>query len=142
MVTIVTAASGRIALSTGPVSNRSELPQVDVVSRCTTRDALTRLHAGEADPPCLECGGVLKTATVMFGQSLDPVVLDRAFEAAQGATDFVVIGMSLLVQPAASLVDVAATTPARVIIVNAEPRPTTTSRQKRSATRYRRPYPT
>jgi NAD-dependent deacetylase len=42
-------------------------------------DALTRLHAGEADPPRLECGGVLKTATVMFGQSLDPVVLDRAF---------------------------------------------------------------
>ena len=38
------------------------------------------------DPPCADCGGILKSATVMFGQSLDPDVLSRAAAAAQAAT--------------------------------------------------------
>jgi NAD-dependent deacetylase len=43
-----------------------------------TPDVLARLEAGEPDPACLDCGGILKTATVMFGQELDPLVLDQA----------------------------------------------------------------
>src|SRR5690606_6388065 len=47
--------------------------------RSLTRDALDRVDAGEDDPRCRTCGGILKTATVMFGQSLDPDVLDAAW---------------------------------------------------------------
>lgn len=47
-------------------------------ARSLTADALARLDAGEPDPACLECGGIVKTATVMFGQALDPDVLDAA----------------------------------------------------------------
>ena len=45
-------------------------------------ETLARVDAGEADPPCPSCGGILKSATISFGQALDPVVLQRAFEAA------------------------------------------------------------
>jgi NAD-dependent deacetylase len=44
-------------------------------ARTPARDVLPRLEAGEADPPCQDCGGILKTATVMFGEELDPAVL-------------------------------------------------------------------
>lgn len=53
-----------------------------VCTKCHARgsmeDALARVDAGEADPPCLECGGILKSATVMFGERLDPSVLGQA----------------------------------------------------------------
>ncbi|MGW1948847.1 Sir2 family NAD-dependent protein deacetylase, partial [Streptomyces sp. NPDC001940] len=41
-------------------------------ARGPMQDALARVEAGEDDPPCLECGGILKSATVMFGERLDP----------------------------------------------------------------------
>ena len=96
---------------------------LDCHARSTTQEAIARVRAGEDDPRCARCGGILKTATVMFGQSLDSAVLDRAFSLAQQASTFVAIGTSLQVQPAASLVDVAVDSGARVIIVNAEPTP-------------------
>ncbi|MEV1070067.1 Sir2 family NAD-dependent protein deacetylase [Streptomyces sp. NPDC050263] len=86
-------------------------------------DALARVAAGEPDPPCLECGGVLKSATVMFGQRLDPVVLGEALAITKACQVFVAVGTSLQVQPAAGLVGVAADHGARLIIVNAEPTP-------------------
>jgi len=89
----------------------------------TTRDAIDRVLAGEDDPRCLLCGGVLKTATVMFGESLDPLVLRRAISVSRAADTFLAIGTSLSVQPAASLVEIAAGAGARVIIVNADPTP-------------------
>ncbi|MEW2400465.1 Sir2 family NAD-dependent protein deacetylase [Streptomyces sp. NPDC046862] len=88
-----------------------------------TEDALARVEAGEADPPCLECGGILKTATVMFGQSLDPVVLGEAVAITKACEVFIAVGSSLQVQPAAGLAGVAADHGARLIIVNAEPTP-------------------
>lgn len=96
---------------------------VDCGARSTTRAALDRVERGDPDPDCAECGGILKTATVMFGQALDGAVLDRAFSVAAQADVFVAIGTSLVVHPAASLVDVAAASGARVVIVNAEPTP-------------------
>ncbi|MEV7008286.1 NAD-dependent deacylase [Streptosporangium sp. NPDC051022] len=89
----------------------------------TTREAIDRILAGEDDPACRECGGILKTTTVMFGQSLDPVTLGRAVEAAEACEVFVAVGTSLQVQPAASLVMVAAEAGARLVIVNGEPTP-------------------
>jgi NAD-dependent deacetylase len=88
-----------------------------------TQDALARLDAGEDDPACLACGGILKTATVMFGQSLDPDVLQAAAQAAQDCDVFLAVGTSLGVHPAAGLCDVALRSGARLIIVNGEPTP-------------------
>ncbi len=84
-------------------------------------DVLARVAAGADDPPCLHCGGVLKSATISFGQSLDPAVLTAAGEAAAASDLFLAVGSSLTVHPAAGLVEVAAAAGARVVIVNAEP---------------------
>jgi NAD-dependent deacetylase len=86
-------------------------------------DALARVAAGEEDPPCLECGGILKSATVMFGQRLDPVVLGEAMAITKACQVFIAVGSSLQVQPAAGLAGLAADHGARLIIVNAEPTP-------------------
>ncbi|WCN04163.1 SIR2 family NAD-dependent protein deacylase [Streptomyces sp. M92] len=98
-----------------------------VCTRCHVRgsmaDALARLDAGEDDPPCLECGGILKPATVMFGERLDPVVLGEAVAITKACQVFVAVGTSLQVQPAAGLAGVAADHGARLIVVNAEPTP-------------------
>ncbi|MEU3255098.1 Sir2 family NAD-dependent protein deacetylase [Streptomyces sp. NPDC006997] len=98
-----------------------------VCTRCHARstmvDALARVDAGEDDPACLECGGILKPATVMFGERLDPVVLGDAVAISQACQVFVAVGTSLQVQPAAGLAGVAADHGARLVIVNAEPTP-------------------
>ncbi|MEU6451221.1 Sir2 family NAD-dependent protein deacetylase [Streptomyces sp. NPDC046979] len=86
-------------------------------------DALARVDAGEDDPPCLECGGILKSATVMFGERLDPVVMGEALAISKACQVFLAVGSSLQVQPAAGLAGVAADHGARLIIVNAEPTP-------------------
>lgn len=98
-------------------------------TRCGDRtpmaDALARLDGdpGEPDPPCLACGGILKPATVMFGESLDPDVLSVAAAVARQASRLYAAGTSLQVYPAAGLVDVAVRGGARLVIVNAEPTP-------------------
>ncbi|UUU26017.1 SIR2 family NAD-dependent protein deacylase [Streptomyces sp. DSM 40750] len=98
-----------------------------ICTKCHTRgpmeDALARVEAGEDDPPCLECGGILKSATVMFGERLDPVVLSEAVAITKACQIFIAVGTSLQVQPAAGLAGVAADHGARLIIVNAEPTP-------------------
>ncbi|GGQ14828.1 NAD-dependent deacetylase [Streptomyces mutabilis] len=86
-------------------------------------DALARIEAGEDDPPCPECGGVLKPATVMFGEHLDPVVLGDAVTIAKACHVFIAVGTSLRVRPAAGLAGVAADHGARLIVVNADPTP-------------------
>lgn len=92
-------------------------------ARSLTRHALERVDAGDTDPHCLDCGGILKTATVMFGQALDPDVLRSAARAASDCDWFVAVGTSLRVHPAAGLCDVAIRSGARLAIVNAEPTP-------------------
>ncbi|WP_445283673.1 SIR2 family NAD-dependent protein deacylase [Streptomyces sp. DSM 118148] len=98
-----------------------------VCTRCHARgpmeDALARVEAGEDDPPCLACGGILKSATVMFGERLDPVVLGEAVAVTKACQVFIAVGTSLQVHPAAGLAGVAADHGARLIIVNAEPTP-------------------
>ena len=112
--------------STGVLELHGTVHEVE----CTACDArmpigevLTRLDAGEPDPPCPVCGGVLKTATVYFGQALDADVLDAAAQAAADCDVFLAVGTSLGVHPAAGLVEIAAAHGARVVIVNAEPTP-------------------
>jgi NAD-dependent deacetylase len=86
-------------------------------------EVLDRVDAGEPDPPCTTCGGVLKSATISFGQALDPDVLQRAFEAAADCDVFLAVGSSLTVQPAAGTCGVALESGARLVIVNNEPTP-------------------
>ena len=85
--------------------------------------ALARVEAGEEDPACNRCGGILKSATVMFGQRLDPAVFARAERAALDCDLFLAIGTTLSVEPAASLCGLAAGAGAAVVIVNADPTP-------------------
>ena len=82
---------------------------------------LERLREGEEDPPCGECGGILKSATISFGQALVPQVIDRAMRAAEGADLLLAVGTSLQVYPIAGAVPIARSAGARVVIVNAEP---------------------
>jgi NAD-dependent deacetylase len=86
-------------------------------------DVLERVRAGEDDPPCRRCGGILKSATISFGQPLVPEVIARATRAASQADVLLAVGTSLQVYPAAALVPVAKDAGARVVIVNAEPTP-------------------
>ena len=84
-------------------------------------DVLARVAAGEADPPCTDCGGILKSDTVSFGQNLVPEVIDRAFEAAEACDLLLAVGTTLQVQPVASLVPTAHAAGARIVVVNGEP---------------------
>ena len=77
----------------------------------------------KTDPPCERCGGILKSATISFGQSLDAAVIDRAMRAAERADLLLAIGTSLQVYPIAGAVPLAKAAGARVVIVNAEPTP-------------------
>jgi NAD-dependent deacetylase len=84
---------------------------------------LDRVRAGEEDPACKSCGGILKSATISFGQALVPEVIDRAMQAAQEADLLLAIGTSLNVYPVANAVPLAKSAGAKVIILNAEPTP-------------------
>jgi NAD-dependent deacetylase len=72
-------------------------------------------------PPCCECGGLLKTATISFGQGLDPRVLARAQEAAEQCDLVVALGSTLSVQPACTVPLLAAQRGVPYIIVNRGP---------------------
>jgi NAD-dependent deacetylase len=87
------------------------------------QEQLDRVRAGEPDPPCRVCGGMLKSATVAFGQSLDPVVLERAVRAATDCDVFIALGTSLTVTPASALCGFALRADRPLVIVNAEPTP-------------------
>ena len=85
--------------------------------------ALDRVRAGEEDPACRSCGGILKSATISFGQSLVAEDIERAFAAAEACDVLLAVGTSLAVQPVARLVPTAAQSGAAVVILNAEPPP-------------------
>ena len=85
--------------------------------------ALDRVRAGEVDPRCPECAGILKSATISFGENLVAADLERAHAAACGADLFVALGTSLGVYPAAALPDLARRAGARLVVANAEPTP-------------------
>ena len=89
--------------------------------RAPMERALARVEAGEEDPPCRTCGGILKSATISFGQALVPEDLMRAQMAASECDLLLAIGSTLSVYPIAGVVPVAKRAGARVVILNAEP---------------------
>ena len=92
---------------------------------CNYRDdmqvALNRVRQGEDDLDCPECGGILKSATISFGQSLVQRDLLRAEAAAQNCDLMIAIGTTLGVYPIAAVVPAAQRVGARIAIINAEP---------------------
>jgi len=84
-------------------------------------DVLERVRAGDPDPACEVCGGVLKSDTISFGQALVPEVIDAALTAADGADLLLAAGSSLGVFPAANVVPRARAAGAKVVIANGEP---------------------
>lgn len=96
---------------------------LDCGDRRDMAEALDRVRAGAEDPPCAVCGGILKSATISFGQALDAAVLERARVAAISCDVLVAAGTSLTVHPAAGLVDIAAGTGASIVVCNASPTP-------------------
>jgi len=87
------------------------------------QETLERVRAGEEDPPCRLCSGILKSATISFGQALVPEVIDRALRVAGEADVFLAIGSSLQVFPVAGAVPAAKSAGARLIILNAQQTP-------------------
>jgi NAD-dependent deacetylase len=82
---------------------------------------LDRVRAGDEDPACEACGGILKSDTVSFGQPLVPEVIDRAMRASAEADCLLAVGSSLQVYPIASAVPTAKRAGASIVIVNAQP---------------------
>ncbi len=82
---------------------------------------LDRVRAGEADPPCELCGGIVKSDTILFGQALVPQVIEAAMVAAERSDLVIAVGSTLSVFPAANVVPRAKSAGARVIIANGEP---------------------
>ena len=82
--------------------------------------ALDRVRAGEEDPPCCICGGILKSATISFGQGLLVADLERADQAARRCDLLLALGTTLAVHPIADVVPLAASHGARIVIVNEE----------------------
>lgn len=102
-------------------------PQAGTPAGCgftqTHQWALARVDAGEADPACPHCGGLLKSATISFGQALDPGVMEQCAAMAAQADLMLAIGSSLQVYPAAGIPVEAKQSGARLAIINNEETP-------------------
>ncbi|MEZ4291746.1 MAG: Sir2 family NAD-dependent protein deacetylase [Myxococcota bacterium] len=88
--------------------------------RAPMERALARVRGGEDDPPCRTCGGILKSATISFGQGLVARDLARAQRAAEACDLLLAIGTTLAVYPIAGMVPLAKECGARIVIVNGD----------------------
>jgi NAD-dependent deacetylase len=94
---------------------------------CEVRYELEQLERQFTDTgrvaPCAECGGIIKTATISFGQSMPEREMRRAQQHTVQCDLFVVVGSSLVVYPAAGFPELAKELGARLVIINREPTP-------------------
>ena len=93
----------------------------DCQDRRPMAETLARVDAGEKDPACSVCGGILKSDTISFGQALMPEVIDKAMDVSEECDLLLAVGSTLAVYPAAYCVPRAKANGARVVIVNAGP---------------------
>ncbi|MFE5289473.1 NAD-dependent deacetylase [Nocardia sp. NPDC056611] len=103
--------------------NMFEVVCIDCEFTDSMAATLERVAAGEPDPACPRCGGILKAATIMFGQHLDSDAIRAAVQIAETAEIFLAVGSTLQVEPAASMCAVAVDAGADLVVVNAEPTP-------------------
>ena len=96
---------------------------MDCGARFEVEPMVEQFLATDQVPPCPKCNGRLKHATVSFGQSLSKEVLDEAVELAETADFFLILGSSLVVEPAASLPRIAQAGGAKLVIINRDPTP-------------------
>ena len=80
-----------------------------------------RIIRGQKAPRCDDCGGLLKPATISFGQSMPERETQEAYDRSSTCDLFIVVGSSLVVQPAASMPLVAKRNGARLAIINRDP---------------------
>ncbi len=76
---------------------------LDCETTWPTETILVRVDRGEAEPRCEECGGIIKTTTVMFGEQLFPETMEKAWRLAEGSNSVLAIGTTLGVWPAAEI---------------------------------------
>jgi len=86
-------------------------------------DIRTRFEASGEPPMCVSCGGIVKSATISFGQAMPEREMLRAQAVAMDCDVFLVVGSSLVVHPAATLPLIARQSGARLIILNRDPTP-------------------
>ena len=84
-------------------------------------DELERVKQGELDPLCSSCSGILKSDTISFGQYLDEIKINAAFDCVKKGDLLLCVGTTLQVYPIAGVVDVAKAAHADVLIVNDQP---------------------
>ena len=96
---------------------------LDCTDRGPIEVVLERVRQGDDDPHCTSCGGLLKSATISFGQALIVEDLERAQLAAASSDIFLAIGTSLAVYPVAALPEIALQAGARLVILNAQETP-------------------
>ncbi len=94
---------------------------MDCDDRGPMEPTLERVRAGEADPPCSKCGGILKSATISFGQGLVAEDLERSEQAALSCDLAIAVGSTLSVYPIANVIPIAKNAGARIIIINGGP---------------------
>jgi NAD-dependent deacetylase len=91
--------------------------------RISMDEAIARVQAGELAPTCRDCGGILKPATISFGQSMPAMEMEMAAIVSQQCEVFIAVGSSLVVYPAASFPEIAKQSGAALIIINRTPTP-------------------
>ncbi|MFN3254997.1 MAG: SIR2 family NAD-dependent protein deacylase [Ilumatobacter sp.] len=92
----------------------------DCDDRRPMEQALNRVRAGDTDPSCLECSGILKSDTISFGQALIPEVIERAMTVSDECDLLLAVGSTLSVYPVANCVPRAKAGGAHVLIVNGD----------------------
>lgn len=91
---------------------------LDCGKRYEREEVQARLSAGEKAPQCAGCGGLLKPATISFGQPMPERETAEAYRRSQSSDLFIVVGSSLVVHPAASMPVVAKRAGAKLAIIN------------------------
>lgn len=94
---------------------------LDCEERYELEKILADFERDESLPVCSGCGGIVKTATVSFGQPMPPIAMERAEQLTADCDLFLVLGSSLSVYPAAGFPEYALRSGARLAIINRDP---------------------
>jgi NAD-dependent deacetylase len=77
-----------------------------------------RLAAGEEEPACTVCGGILRSGTVLFGDPIPKEALEMSLAVARACDVMLIVGSSLVVNPAARLPEIARRNGASLVVIN------------------------